>query len=238
MVVASRGDAEADTITFARDRLRAPSCARGPKRAGCCRRSRIRRSSRSCRTSCTFRTRSAACSRFAASAVLTTPRPICGRASISCTIRDCLMDLDRAVERLVRALREQRDDPRPRRLRRRRHLLDDAHGAHAPHARRQRGSVHSAPHRATATISPTPACAPRASVGATLVVTCDCGTSALAPSRSCRRSGIDVIVTDHHLPGGRCRRSLRGAQSRSGRAARRRTRISPRSASRSSSRSR
>ena len=39
--------------------------------------------------------------------------------------------------------------------------------------------------------------------GATLVVTCDCGTSAhRARSPSCRRSGIDVIVTDHHLPGG------------------------------------
>ncbi|HYC52718.1 MAG TPA: single-stranded-DNA-specific exonuclease RecJ, partial [Gemmatimonadaceae bacterium] len=37
---------------------------------------------------------------------------------------------------------------------------------------------------------------------ATLVVTCDCGTSALAPIRELRAAGIDVIVSDHHLPGG------------------------------------
>jgi single-stranded-DNA-specific exonuclease len=39
-------------------------------------------------------------------------------------------------------------------------------------------------------------------VGATLVVTCDCGTSALAPIKDLRADGIDVIVSDHHLPGG------------------------------------
>ena len=38
--------------------------------------------------------------------------------------------------------------------------------------------------------------------GATLVVTCDCGTSALKPIRALCESAIDVIVTDHHLPGG------------------------------------
>ena len=38
--------------------------------------------------------------------------------------------------------------------------------------------------------------------GAKVVVTCDCGTSAVeAVARLCR-AGIDVIVTDHHLPGG------------------------------------
>ena len=38
--------------------------------------------------------------------------------------------------------------------------------------------------------------------GATLVITCDCGTSALAPIAELAGSGVDVIVTDHHLPGG------------------------------------
>src|SRR5213075_2904056 len=38
--------------------------------------------------------------------------------------------------------------------------------------------------------------------GATLVVTCDCGTSAVGPITDLQQSGIDVIVTDHHLPGG------------------------------------
>jgi single-stranded-DNA-specific exonuclease len=38
--------------------------------------------------------------------------------------------------------------------------------------------------------------------GATLVVTCDCGTSAIGPITELQASGIDVIVSDHHLPGG------------------------------------
>ncbi len=36
--------------------------------------------------------------------------------------------------------------------------------------------------------------------GATLVVTCDCGTSASEPIAKLCSMGIDVIVTDHHLP--------------------------------------
>ena len=51
--------------------------------------------------------------------------------------------------------------------------------------------------------------------GATLVVTCDCGTSAIAPNRGAtgepRR--IDVIVTDHHLPGGPLPAGVRRPQS-------------------------
>ena len=39
-------------------------------------------------------------------------------------------------------------------------------------------------------------------LGAKLVVTCDCGTSALAAVRELNAAGIDVIVSDHHLPGG------------------------------------
>ena len=38
--------------------------------------------------------------------------------------------------------------------------------------------------------------------GATVVVTCDCGTSAVAPVRTLQEAGIDVIISDHHLPGG------------------------------------
>jgi single-stranded-DNA-specific exonuclease len=38
--------------------------------------------------------------------------------------------------------------------------------------------------------------------GATVVVTCDCGTSAVAPVQSLQAEGIDVIISDHHLPGG------------------------------------
>ncbi|MDQ6719116.1 MAG: single-stranded-DNA-specific exonuclease RecJ [Gemmatimonadota bacterium] len=36
--------------------------------------------------------------------------------------------------------------------------------------------------------------------GAKVVVTCDCGTSAVAPVAKLCAAGIDVIVTDHHLP--------------------------------------
>src|SRR5688572_2178335 len=38
--------------------------------------------------------------------------------------------------------------------------------------------------------------------GATVVVTCDCGTSAVAPVLTLQSAGIDVIISDHHLPGG------------------------------------
>lgn len=37
--------------------------------------------------------------------------------------------------------------------------------------------------------------------GADLVITCDCGTSAHAPVARLMEEGVDVIVTDHHLPG-------------------------------------
>jgi single-stranded-DNA-specific exonuclease len=38
--------------------------------------------------------------------------------------------------------------------------------------------------------------------GATVVVTCDCGTSAVTPVAALQGAGIDVIISDHHLPGG------------------------------------
>lgn len=37
--------------------------------------------------------------------------------------------------------------------------------------------------------------------GASVVLTCDCGTTALAPARDLAARGIDLIVSDHHLPG-------------------------------------
>jgi single-stranded-DNA-specific exonuclease len=40
----------------------------------------------------------------------------------------------------------------------------------------------------------------RAGVG--VVVTCDCGTSAHEPVRALQEAGIDVIISDHHLPSG------------------------------------
>jgi single-stranded-DNA-specific exonuclease len=38
--------------------------------------------------------------------------------------------------------------------------------------------------------------------GARLVITADCGTSAWEPVQRLQAAGVDVIVTDHHLPGG------------------------------------
>ena len=38
--------------------------------------------------------------------------------------------------------------------------------------------------------------------GARLVITCDCGTSAAGPVKELQDAGIDVIISDHHLPGG------------------------------------
>ena len=39
-------------------------------------------------------------------------------------------------------------------------------------------------------------------IDAKVVVTCDCGTSAVSAVARLCKAGIDVIVTDHHLPGG------------------------------------
>ncbi len=39
-------------------------------------------------------------------------------------------------------------------------------------------------------------------VGATVVLTCDCGTSAHAAATALPALGIDLIITDHHLPSG------------------------------------
>src|SRR6266850_2512699 len=38
-------------------------------------------------------------------------------------------------------------------------------------------------------------------VGAGLIITCDCGITAVESVRAARAAGIDVVVTDHHLPG-------------------------------------
>jgi single-stranded-DNA-specific exonuclease len=38
--------------------------------------------------------------------------------------------------------------------------------------------------------------------GARVVLTCDCGTTAHAAADQLRAAGIDLIITDHHLPGG------------------------------------
>ena len=39
-------------------------------------------------------------------------------------------------------------------------------------------------------------------IGARVVLTCDCGTSAHEPVRALQDAGIDVIISDHHLPSG------------------------------------
>src|SRR6185503_13053037 len=38
-------------------------------------------------------------------------------------------------------------------------------------------------------------------VNAGLIVTCDCGITAVDAVAAARQAGIEVIVTDHHLPG-------------------------------------
>lgn len=39
-------------------------------------------------------------------------------------------------------------------------------------------------------------------IGARLIITCDCGITAVEAIRQARNAGIAVVVTDHHLPGG------------------------------------
>lgn len=40
-----------------------------------------------------------------------------------------------------------------------------------------------------------------AGAGCRLIVTADCGTTSVRAARAAREAGVDVIVTDHHLPG-------------------------------------
>ena len=114
---------------------------------------------------------------------------------------NCLTDMDRAVDRLVRALRENET------------IL--VHGDYDVDGicsttlmvRTLRilggNAIPFIPNRMTDGYDLTDAGVRAAhAVGAKLVVTCDCGTSAIGPIAELQGSGIDVIVTDHHLPGG------------------------------------
>ncbi|MCU0636621.1 MAG: DHH family phosphoesterase, partial [Gemmatimonadaceae bacterium] len=58
------------------------------------------------------------------------------------------------------------------------------------------------PHRTTDGYDLGPAGAAFAQrTGATLVISCDCGTSAVSTVNALRGAGIDTIIVDHHLPG-------------------------------------
>ena len=83
-------------------------------------------------------------------------------------------------------------------------MLDRAADARAARARRAR-VVPFIPHRAraTATTSPTPACARRATRARASWSPATAARARSSPSRSSRAAGVDVIVTDHHLPGRR-----------------------------------
>jgi len=114
---------------------------------------------------------------------------------------NCLTDMDRAVDRLVRSLRENET------------IL--VHGDYDVDGicsttlmvRTLRilggNAIPFIPNRMTDGYDLTDAGVRAAhAVGAKLVVTCDCGTSAIGPIAELQGSGIDVIVTDHHLPSG------------------------------------
>jgi single-stranded-DNA-specific exonuclease len=112
-----------------------------------------------------------------------------------------LMDLDRSVERLVRALRDRETILV--------HGDYDVDGmsstALLTRALRALGGtvVPFIPRRLLDGYDLTDAGVRAArAAGATLVVTCDCGTSAVAPVATLQSEGIDVIISDHHLPGG------------------------------------
>ena len=112
-----------------------------------------------------------------------------------------LGDMREAVERDPRRGRGGRADLRARRLRRRRHLRDGARGAAAARARRRRrpGICRRASRRATACAAQT--LARLADEGVDLVLTVDCGITAVAEVEQARRLGLEVVVTDHHRPG-------------------------------------
>ncbi len=112
-----------------------------------------------------------------------------------------MLDLDRAVERLIRAVRGGETIMV--------HGDYDVDGICSTtimvRALRELGAtvVPFIPHRVTDGYDLSMA-GVRAAIaaGAKVVVTCDCGTSAREPVGALCRAGIDVIVSDHHLPGG------------------------------------
>ncbi len=112
-----------------------------------------------------------------------------------------MLDLDRAVERLTRAVRDGETVMV--------HGDYDVDGICSTtimvRALRELGgrAIPFIPHRVTDGYDLSMA-GVRAAVdaGARVVVTCDCGTSAREPVGALCRAGIDVIVSDHHLPGG------------------------------------
>jgi single-stranded-DNA-specific exonuclease len=114
---------------------------------------------------------------------------------------NCLTDMDRAVERLVRALRENETILV--------HGDYDVDGICSTTLMVKTltllggNPIPFIPNRLTDGYDLTDAGVRAArAAGAKLVVTCDCGTSAIGPITELQESGIDVIVTDHHLPGG------------------------------------
>lgn len=113
----------------------------------------------------------------------------------------CLMDLDRAVERLIRALRDNETILV--------HGDYDVDGICSTTIMVRTlqalggNAVPFIPLRIRDGYDLTAAGVQAArDAGAKLVVTCDCGTSAIGPIADLQAGGIDVIVTDHHLPGG------------------------------------
>ena len=91
-------------------------------------------------------------------------------------------------------------DHRPRRLRRRRHLLDRGADPRAAHARRRRRLVPAEPRSTTATASRAATVERLAARGTDLLVTVDCAITAVEEVARARAAGIDVVVTDHHAP--------------------------------------
>ncbi len=112
-----------------------------------------------------------------------------------------MLDLDRAVDRLVRAVRDRETIMI--------HGDYDVDGICSTtimvRALRELGAtaIPFIPHRVSDGYDLSMA-GVRAAIdaGAKVVVTCDCGTSAREPVGALCRAGIDVIVSDHHLPGG------------------------------------
>jgi single-stranded-DNA-specific exonuclease len=115
---------------------------------------------------------------------------------------NCWADMPVAVELLARAVRER--PPRPILV----HGDYDVDGQCAAAMltrilRSAGGIVHAfVPHRIRDGYDFGPAGLAEAQrVGAGLIVTCDCGITAVDAVAAARAAGIDVIVTDHHLPG-------------------------------------
>ena len=122
------------------------------------------------------------------------------RRAARATTRSRSATCARRSRRSAAAVEAGRADLRPRRLRRRRHLRDRARRPAPARARRRRRLAPAVAVRGGLRPERRRRSTRLAEEGVDLVLTVDCGITAVAEVEQARWLGLDVVVTDHHRP--------------------------------------